>query len=74
MKTYFAWVLAATLVLIGASAAVAEPQRISIKKVGESKDSAAAARIKQIDVEDIEDPTARKAISEILNYLNLKSK
>ena len=69
-------ILALTLwTSITAASAMASPERITIKKSQErSKERAAASQIRNIDVRDIEDPVARKAIKEILNYLNLNAK
>ena len=39
-----------------------------------SKEKISRAALKNIDLEDIEDPVAKHAIGEILNYLNLQSK
>jgi hypothetical protein len=55
-----------------AVAAFAAPERIAIKKDAKAaKQKAAINQIKNMDLRDIEDPAARKAIGEILNYLDL---
>jgi len=52
----------------------AKPERFEIKKAEHrSKERAAKSQIKNIDLRSIEDPEARRAIREILNYLNLPS-
>ena len=72
MKTRIAGILVAILIF-GVSTANAAPQRISIKDTNQvTKERAAKAQIKNIDLRDIEDPAARKAIQEILNYLGLQ--
>ena len=53
----------------------AEPQRLAIKDPDrKTKEEVAKSQIRRIDLQGIEDPEARKAIKEILNYLDLKSK
>ena len=53
----------------------AAPERMIIKDSAKvAKENASRAALKNIAIGDIEDPTARKAIGEILNYLNLQSK
>ena len=76
MKTYFAWMLAAVLAVSGiAPKAWAEPERLSLKDPAKRvKERGAEAQIKTIDLQNIEDPEARRAIREILNYLNLQAK
>ena len=55
--------------------AFAKPERIEIKEAGKRiKERGAEAQIKTIDLQNIEDPEARRAIREILNYLNLQAK
>lgn len=63
------------MILSGQQVLHAAPERMAIKdaaKAAKQNDSRAA--LKKIDVNDIEDPAARKAIAEILNYLDLPSK
>ncbi len=53
----------------------AAPERIAIKKPEQAaKQRAAQAQIKAIDLEDIEDPAAKRAIQEIFNYLGLQAR
>lgn len=53
----------------------AEPERIQLKEANkQTRERIARAQIKNIDLRNIEDPEARKAIGEILNYLGLQSK
>ena len=53
----------------------AKPERIQIKETNKrAKEVLARAQIKNIDLTKIEDPEARRAIGEILNYLDLKAK
>ncbi|MBI3317275.1 MAG: hypothetical protein HYZ85_04655 [Candidatus Omnitrophica bacterium] len=53
----------------------AEPERIEIKNGQKRlKEKSAEAQIKNMDLKNIEDPEARMAIGEILNYLNLQAK
>ena len=68
-------------ILLGISAAlIAGPnafafERIEIKGADKrAKENIAKAHLKTIDLQNIEDPEARKAISEILNYLDLQTK
>lgn len=57
------------------SSAYAKPERISLKAdQRKQKEVAAKSVLKNIRVGDIEDPAARKAIIEILNYLELPYK
>ena len=72
MKKYFAGLL----ILIGMAGTVltasAEPERLLIKNTQtRTKELTAVAQIKSISLQDIEDPAARKAIQQILNYLGL---
>ena len=63
------------LLALDAAGAHAAPERMQIKPAEKAaKEKTASAVIKHIDLKDIEDPAARKAIQEILNYLNLPSK
>ena len=65
--------------LVGAMFGVAQianaaPERIAIKTPDQQvKTRMAESQIKAIDLQDIEDPAARRAIQEILNYLGLES-
>ena len=74
MKTRIAAILLVVLMIGEASAVSAAPQRIAIKETNQAtKERMAQAQIKNINLQDIEDPAARKAIQEILNYLGLQS-
>lgn len=64
----------AVLVLSTTMAQAAPEQMVIIPVEKQNKERTAASRIRQIDLRDIEDPAARKAIGEILNYLDLKYK
>ncbi len=58
-----------------ASFASAAPERLQVKAADKRvKERASKAQIKNIELRNIEDPEARKAIGEILNYLNLQAK
>ena len=60
---------------IASQTAFAKPERMHLKAQGKkTKEQAAQAVTKNIRVGDIEDPTARKAIQEILNYLEMPYK
>ena len=73
MKTYFTAIFLVVF-LTGTPALHAEPQRVAIKDPQQkTKERTAKAQIKNIDLRDIEDPAARKAIQEILNYLGLQA-
>ena len=76
MKTTFAWILSGILaVSLMIPASWAAPKRIEIKTTSRKiKEGAARAQIKNINLQNIEDQAARKAIQEILNYLNLTAK
>ena len=51
----------------------AAPERLAIKNPSkQTKERAAVTQLKTIDLRDIEDPAARKAIQEIMNYLGLQ--
>ena len=66
--------IAIMAVSLGASSAYAKPERLEIKHPGrKAKEQTAKAQIKNVRLQKIEDPEARKAIHEILNYLNLQS-
>ena len=72
LKNIFFAVLALSLVT---STAWAKPERLEIKKADQrSKEKAAKTQIKNIDLRNIEDPEARRAIREIMNYLNLNTR
>ena len=71
-KTILFAVLALSLMTL---TALAEPERIEIKKAAHrAREGAAQTQIRNIDLRKIADPEARKAIGEIMNYLNLQSK
>ena len=70
MKKTILFLLVSVMVLGGS--AYAKPERLEIKHPGrKAKEQTAKAQIKNIRLQNIEDPEARKAIREILNYLNL---
>ena len=53
----------------------AKPEQLMIKNENRQiQEGTAKAHLRAIDLSAIEDPEARKAIREILNYLNLKAK
>lgn len=53
----------------------AAPEHIVVKAPDRAvKERTARTALKTVDVRDIEDPAARKAIREIMNYLNLEYK
>ena len=53
----------------------AKPEQLRIKDPAKRmKQKSAEGQLKNIDLQNIEDPEARKAIGEILNYLNLETK
>lgn len=67
--------LALMAMTLAAPAVYAKPERLEIKRADKQvKEKTARAQIKNIDLREIEDPAARKAIGEILNYLNLQAK
>ena len=58
-----------------APAVLAKPEQIRIKDPNKSiKERNAKAQIKNVNLQNIEDPEARRAIREIMNYLDLKTK
>lgn len=60
--------------MLTVSSAFATPEKIEIKNANTHvKEKAAQAQLKHIKLSDIEDPAARQAIREILNYLNLQT-
>ena len=62
------------LLVIASSTANAAPQRVSIKDPqNRASQRTAVAQLKDIDLEDIEDPAAKRAITQILNYLGLQT-
>ncbi len=72
MKKMILWFLFAMLITVNAWA---KPERIAIKEAGKhAKEKAAKAQMKNIDLKNIEDPEARRAIRELYNYLDLKTK
>ena len=75
MKKSMGWILLMGIICGVASNGWAAPERMQIKEESKrAKEISARALIKTIDLQNIEDPEARKAIREILNYLDLKSK
>ena len=67
------WLL--ILLVVAQTVCYAKPERVEIKKADQhTKEKAAKGQIKNIDLRNIEDPEARKAIREIMNYLNLNTK
>lgn len=74
MKTQI-WGIFLILLIFGSSTLWAKPQEIQIKDSKRKiKEGTSKAQIKNIDLQKIEDQEARKAIREILNYLNLQTK
>ncbi len=72
MKKIFLILIA--LIIVSNSPAFAKPERLQM----ETSDKRTAKRsakqaLKTVDVQSIKDPEARKAIKQILNYLNLQS-
>ena len=62
------------VLMLSASSLWAKPERLQVKDPGQRvKENSAKAQLKNIDLQKIEDPEARKAIREILNYLNLQT-
>ena len=60
---------------LGFPVAHAAPERMVIKdRTKAAKERVSRAALKNMDLEDIEDPAAKRVIGEILNYLNLQSK
>ena len=75
MKRYFTGLLFLAWAIGSVGISNAEPERLAIKDATKrTKELAAEAQIKNIDLQDIEDPAARRAIQEIMNYLGLESK
>jgi len=73
MKKLFSGILLG-IFFMGNPVLHAEPERIEIKRPDKKlKERVAISQINNIDLRDIEDPAARKAIQEILNYLGLQS-
>ena len=69
-KTFLMLLFVVSLVTCHLSLAFAAPQRIQIQTDAKKQQKAAAkSRINALRLADIEDPAARKAITEILNYL-----
>ena len=59
---------------LGASVSFAAPEVIAIKDRQKSaKEKTARARLKNISISEIEDPAARRAIQQIVNYLGLET-
>ncbi len=74
MKMFLASVFLALFTIGTAATLYAAPERLELKDPQrKEKERAAKAQIKNIDIQDIEDPAARKAIREILRYLNLQT-
>ena len=74
MKKYFTGLLIFMWIVGLVSSAIAAPELIMIKDAQKrTKEQTAAAQIKGINLQDIEDPAARRAIQQILNYLGLNS-
>ncbi len=61
--------------MLPVSSAFAKPEKIQIKGKGrQSREVTARERMKNMDLRNIEDPEARRAIREILVYLDLPYK
>ena len=61
--------------LLAPASGFAKPEHLQIKDANKQvKERSAQTQIKNIDLRNIEDPEARKAITEILNYLNLQTR
>ena len=53
----------------------AKPERMLIQDPNrKARENTAKAQIKNVNLKNIEDPEARKAIREILNYLNVDAR
>ena len=62
------------LTFITSSVVFAKPERLEIDTPSKRTAKLAAKQaLKAVDVQAIEDPEAREAIKQILNYLNLQS-
>jgi hypothetical protein len=74
MKKWFSAILFAVFVM-GTPVLYAKPERIVIKDASKKAgERAAASQLNNINLQDVEDPAARRAIQEILNYLGLQSR
>ena len=74
MKRKILWMMIVSMGMFGILNAWAAPERMVIKDSAKrTKEHAAKNQIKNIDLRNIEDPEARRAIREILNYLNLQA-
>ena len=74
MKKYLSGSFFLVWMMTTVSAVNAAPERISIKSPEKAtEEKMAVAQLKTVDLQDIEDPAAKKAIEQILNYLGLKS-
>ena len=71
MKTKLA-IFSCLLLLVSCFSAFAAPERISLKSDKQkTRETLAKSKAKQVQVSRIEDPEARKAIQEIMNYMGL---
>ena len=62
------------ILLVSSPVLHAAPERMVLKDSKKAaKEKISRAAIRNINLEDIEDPAAKRAIGEILNYLNLQS-
>ena len=74
MKTKITGILLLVF-LMGAASLQAAPERLPIKDSNQrTKERTAKAQLRNFNLQNIEDPEARKAIQEILNYLNLQTR
>lgn len=74
MKRKSAVVLLGVLMISQASLLWAAPERLEIKDAGKrAKEQTAKAQMKNLNLQGIEDPVARKAIRELCNYLNIQT-
>lgn len=75
MKKIFSVSLILICLLANSLVSYARPERIGLKKPDKiNKENLAKTQLTKMDLADIEDPAARKAIEQILNYLGLTSK
>ena len=74
MKECISKILLVVLLLSGVSTANAAPERLAIKNADRTaKERLAKTQIKTVNLQDIEDPAARRAIQQIMNYLGLET-
>ncbi len=76
MKTKFTavFILLMMSLMMATDPLWAAPQRLGVKTTElRGKQKTARTQLKTINLQNIEDPEARRAIREILNYLNLET-